>query len=225
MMAGRIDHMLFWAGGVILPRLSSLAAHALPASPGPLGGAPGPLGGAGAGGAGGAAGTDPAVARRLADLERRLAQGEFAPPVFCELAAAAAGAPGMGGALEQAMLAGAGILPGMAGLLEDLAPRARLGLLSDYPRPWLQAIMDRSELARIFSPANIQYTADRPGADLFDALTAEGVIRPGSTLWVDYDSPRAMIAVRRGIDAALCVDARRLRRDLGLWGLVPMAPA
>jgi hypothetical protein len=159
------------------------------------------------------------------DLERELAQGELAAADFCELAASAAGAPGMAQALPQAILARAKTLPRIAGLLADLAPHVRLGLVSDYPQPWLQAAMEDSELAGFFGPADRQYTASWHGADLFATLTRGGVIRPGHTLWVDYDSPRAGIAIRCGIDAALCVDARRLRRDLGLWGLLPLAAA
>ncbi len=201
-MASRIDHMLFWTGGVILPQLSRLALRALPVSERNL-----------------------ALERRLAELERQLAQGELAPPAFCELAASAAGEPEMAQPVMDAVLAEAGILPGMAGLLEELAPHVRLGLLSDYPQPWLQVIANRlgPGLARPFGPDDIHYTASWPGPDLFEALVKEGVIHPGRTLWVDHDSPRAIIAVRRGIDAAICVDARRLRRDLSLWGLVPMA--
>jgi hypothetical protein len=199
-MTNRIDHLLFWTGGVVLPRLSTLALAALPLK-----------------------GRDLGLERRLIGFERQLAGGACAPAEFCGLAASAAGAPDLAPALPQAMLAGAETLPGITGLLADLAPRFRLGLLSDYPRPWLETIMDGSGLARFFGPAEIYYTADRPGADLFTALTAEGVIRPGHSLWVDYDSPRAGIAIRRGIDAALCVDVRRLRRDLGLWSILPRA--
>jgi hypothetical protein len=199
-MTNRIDHMLFWAGGVVLPRLSALALASLPVS-----------------------GRDLALERRLTGLERQLAGGECAPAEFCDLAATAAGAPDLAPSLPQAMLARAGMLPGITGVLQDLAPRIRLGLLSDYPRPWLQEILERSELARFFAPAEIHCTADWPGADLFTALTADGVIRPGHTLWIDYDSPRAGTAIRRGIDAALCVDVRRLRRDLGLWSILPRA--
>ena len=199
-MTNRIDHLLFWTGGVVLPRLSSLALASLPVC-----------------------GRDLALERRLLGLEGQLAGGACTPAEFCEQAAAAAGAHDLAPSLPEAMLARSQTLPGVVGVLDDLAPRVRLGLLSDYPRPWLQTIMDGTELARFFSPEEIHYTVDWQGADLFTALVAGGVIRPGHTLWVDYNSPRSGSAIRRGIDAALCVDVRRLRRDLGLWSILPRA--
>ncbi len=198
-MANRIDHLLFWTGGVVLPRLGHLAAGQAPACAGDL-----------------------LCARRLADLERQLAEGDIAAAEFCEQAAAAAGLPGGADGLLPTMLAAATLPLGLEDLLAELAQSVRLGLVSDYPQPWLETILARSGLSRLFGAANICYTAAWPGSDLFKALAAAGVIRPGHTLLVDHDSRRATAAIRRGIDAALYVDARRLRRDLGLWRLVPL---
>ena len=57
---------------------------------------------------------------------------------------------------------------------------------------------------------------------LLDTLIAHRVISPGHTLWVDHHSPRTSEALRKGVDAAIFVDARRLRRDLALWLLMPL---
>jgi hypothetical protein len=55
-----------------------------------------------------------------------------------------------------------------------------------------------------------------------DALIAAGVVLPGHTLWIDAHSPRTSEALRKGVDADIFVDARRLRRDLALWRLMPL---
>ncbi len=49
------------------------------------------------------------------------------------------------------------------------------------------------------------------------------MIVPGQTLWVDAHSPRTSAALRKGIDAAIFEDAWRLRRDLGMWDLLPLS--
>ena len=60
-------------------------------------------------------------------------------------------------------------------------------------------------------------------AGVLDALIASGLVMPGHTLWVDYHWPRTSEALRKGVDTAIFVDARRLRRDLALWRLMPFA--
>ena len=59
-------------------------------------------------------------------------------------------------------------------------------------------------------------------AGVLDVLIAAEAILPGHTLWVDAHSPRTSAALRKGVDAAIFVDTRRLRRDLALWRLMPL---
>ena len=113
--------------------------------------------------------------------------------------------------------------PGMPLLLSDPALTCEMRLVSDYPSVWLLPALARSGLAGVFPAAEISYVADLGGfSGMFDALIARRVILPGNTLWVDYHSPRTSEALRKGIDAAIFVDARRLRRDFGLWRLAPL---
>ncbi len=112
----------------------------------------------------------------------------------------------------------------MPALLSDPALTCELCLVSDYPAEWLLPALTRGGLARIFPACKIAYVADLGGfSGLLDALVERGVIMPGQTLWVDAHSPHTSAALRKGIDAAIFEDAWRLRRDLGMWGLLPLS--
>ena len=103
-----------------------------------------------------------------------------------------------------------GLLP----LLEDLASRVDLGLISGHPP---EAISRLSETA----PEAIRtLLAETLPAAPYQALIAEGRLTPGETLIVDHHALRAGDAIRAGLDSAIYVDPARLARDLHLWGLV-----
>jgi len=110
----------------------------------------------------------------------------------------------------------------MPDLIAELALTLEVRLVSDYPSVWLLPALARSGLAGYFPAAEISYVADLGGsAGILGALIATRVILPGHTLWVDGHSPRTSEALRKGVAADIFVDARRLRRDLSLWRLVP----
>jgi hypothetical protein len=110
----------------------------------------------------------------------------------------------------------------MPEMIRELAGTSEISLASDYPREWLIPSLSRSGLTPYCHEHAIVYTAGLGGyTGLFERLVAAGAIIPGHTMWVDFHSRRTSEALSKGIDAAIFVDARRLRRDLGLWGLVP----
>ncbi len=200
----RITRLTMMAGGVVLPSLPGAAASFL------------------------APGRELPGGQRRALLEASLplAEGREQPARFCARAAAICGEPGEPAAaqLHERLADELAPLAGMPALLFDPALTCELRLVSDYPAEWLLPTLARSGLARIFPAGEIAYVADLGGfPGLFDALVERRVIVPGQTLWVDAHSPRTSAALRKGIDAAIFEDARRLRRDLGMWRLLPLS--
>jgi hypothetical protein len=190
-------------GGVVLPALAEAAASFL---------APGRT-------------LTPGQRLGLQQAAHALAEGREQPAQFCVRAAEICGEHGEAAALllDERLSNELPPRPGMPSLLSDPALTCEKRLVSDYPAVWLLPALARSGLARVFSAAEISYVADLGGfAGMFDALIARRVILPGNTLWVDYHSPRTSEVLRKGIDAAIFVDARRLRRDVGLWRLAPL---
>ena len=168
----------------------------------------------------------PGQRRALLEAALALAGGREQPAGFSARAAAICGEPGETAAaqLQERLTNELAPLAGMPALLLDPALTCELRLVSDYPAEWLLPALARSGLARIFPADEIAYVADLGGfSGMFDALVERGVIVPGRTLWVDAHSPRTSAALRKGIDAAIFEDARRLRRDLGMWRLLPLA--
>jgi hypothetical protein len=118
--------------------------------------------------------------------------------------------------------AGRRLLPGMAGLLDELAPGYELWLVSCYPARQTAAVISENALSRWFGRERDYVLPDdvvNHGGILSLMVTA-GVVQPGKSLWIDDHPVRTMLAIRQGIDAGIFVDARRLRRDLWLWGIV-----
>jgi hypothetical protein len=192
------------AGGVVLPPLPGAAASFL---------APGRE-------------LPPAQRRALLEAALALAGGREQSAGFCARAAAICGELGEPAAaqLHERLANELTPLAGIPALLSDPALTCELRLVSDYPAEWLLPALARSGLARIFPAGEIAYVADLGGfPGLFDALVERRVIVPGRTLWVDAHSPRTSAALRKGIDAAIFEDARRLRRDLGMWRLLPLS--
>jgi FMN phosphatase YigB (HAD superfamily) len=202
----RIDEIVFWAGGVLTQRVAHAAQDALwlpPARP-------------------------PSAAQlRLAALDKELCNGTISPDEFCLRAAELAGASTTPAELAERIEAGLDLLPGMLGLVDELAGGYRLRLLADYPRRWLLPVMQRTGLGERFAGRLVtvvpDHTLDGTPAALFAMLVSTGAFTAGSSLLVDDDPARCMAAVRAGLDAAIFVDARRLRRDLGLWSILPLA--
>ena len=201
MMAHRIARLMFVAGGAVFPNVAEAAAAFLDA------------------------GQDVSPVQRMGLLEASaaLAAGTSDARQFCASAAELCAAPSEAASqLYECLAERLDAHPGMSSLMGELARTSEVFLVSDYPRDWLMPALARSGLEPYCPADKITYTAGLGGyGGLFERLVAAGVILRGHTLWIDAHSRRTSEALRRGIDAAIFVDARRLRRDLGLWGLAP----
>ena len=202
-MAQRITRLAILAGGVLFPTPTEAVATCL------------------------AAGGKLTLAQRggLQQAGRSLADGRTAPAQFCAEVTELCGVRGEPAAarLYEQLANELAAQPGLPSLIVDLALTHEVRLVSDYPAAWVLPALRRSGLEGCFPETEIAYVADLGGlAGMFDALVAGGLIVPGHTLWVDSHSRRTSEALRRGIDATIFVDARRFRRDLGLWRLMPL---
>ncbi len=202
-MTNRITRLVFWAGGVVLPTLPVVTASFL------------------------APGRQATLAERvgLTEAAYALASGQGDPEQYCARAAGCFGEPGATSAslLYERLAAGVDALPGMPDLIAETTLTLEVRLVSDYPSVWLLPALARNGLAPCFPADAISYVANLWGfSGVLDALIAAGVILPGHTLWVDAHSPRTSEALRKGVDANIFVDVRRLRRDLALWRLMPL---
>jgi hypothetical protein len=191
------------AGGVVFPALAEVAGAYL------------------------AAGRELSPSRRggLLNAARALAEGQISAAQFCTQAVEACGAPGEATAdrLHEHLAHELTPLAGIAPLIADVAQSHEVRLVADYPAAWLLPALQRCGLAGCFAEAEVCYVADLGGfAGLFDALVTNRVIVPGHTLWVDSRPRRTSAALRMGVDATIFVDARRFRRDLALWRLMPL---
>jgi phosphoglycolate phosphatase-like HAD superfamily hydrolase len=201
MTACRINHLVFWADGILVtPPGQTAWAHIAP-------------------------GCKPDARARLAlhNLEQELADGRLPPAEFCVRALALGKSPLPITSLADGLPEQIAPIPGMPEVLEELACRRyMLSLASGYPRCWLMPALERCGLAHTFREDQVWIAAEWGGFPaLLDALLERGGIVPGRSLWVDDHSLRTSAALRRGVDAAVFVHARQFYRDLGLWGLVP----
>jgi len=205
MTACRINHLVFWADGVVLTPPGRTVWELV---------APGRK-------------PDAQARLELHRLEQGLADGTLSPDGFCARAVALGKGSLPGAGLPEKMLGQIVPIPGMPEVLEELACRRyTLSLASGYPRPWLRPALERCGLARTFPEDQVWVAAELGGFPaLLDALLGRGRIVSGRSLWVDDHSLRTTAALQRGIDAAVFVHARQFHRDLGLWGLVPLPGA
>jgi FMN phosphatase YigB (HAD superfamily) len=201
----RIDRLVVWIAGVLTPHLSQVTLvqtlNSLSAAP-----------------------ADMVFA--LADLERELATGALSPSEYCEHALHLTRVDMPATELERRIVDDISLHADILRVIDALVGQYDVRLLANLPPSWLDGLMDRLGLSARFDAGRIAIVADfHPrdlSADLLPRLVKAGVIVPGRTLLVDDDPLRAETAIRAGLDAALFVDARRLYRDLGLWGLVPL---
>ena len=167
----------------------------------------------------------PAERGGLQQAARALAESKTEPLPFCTQAAGICGAPDGAAAarLHEQLANELAPNPGVPSLIADVALSYEVRLISDYPAAWLLPALARSGLAGCFPKAEIAYVANLGGfKGLFGALLAGDLLVPSHTLWVDAHSLRTSEALRQGVDATIFVDARRFRRDLGLWRLIPL---
>jgi beta-phosphoglucomutase-like phosphatase (HAD superfamily) len=205
MMACRITHLVFWAGGVVVTPIWQAAWDAIGFDRQP----------------------DASARLELHGLEHGLASGTLSPEEFCEQAATLSESNISASELIEQLPARIDAIPGMPELLDDLSCRhIRLSLVAGIPRLWLSPALQRTGLAQWFAQDEVWTAADDGGFPaVLEALLRRGQIVPGRSLWVDDSSLRTSEALRRGVDAAVFVRPRQLYRDLGLWGLVPFQGA
>jgi hypothetical protein len=205
MTACRINHLVFWADGVVVTRAGRAAWDAV---------APGRR-------------PDATTRLELHRLEQGLADGTLSPEEFCKKAGDLAGGSLPKGDLMEKLPNQIAPIPGMPEVLEELAcRRCTLSLASGYPRQWLIPALTRCGLSHLLPEDQVWMAAEWGGfPQLLDSLLERGRIVPGRSLWVDHHSLRTAAALRLGIDAAVFVHVRQFYRDLGLWGLAPFAGA
>ena len=203
----RIDHLALWASGVLVRRVTEVAQDVL----WPPGEKP-----------------TPNLCLGLINLERQLSSGALSPEVYCQSAVELAGASMPPADLAFHLENRLDLVPGILAVVDELAShRYRLHMLWNLPRRWLAPVARRTGLAQRFPDEAVivveDYLPGSPLVALLNSLVSARVIAPGRSLLVDDDPVRAMATIRLGLDVGIFVDAGRLRRDLGLWRILPDA--
>lgn len=190
-----IQRYFFMAGGVILPRLSAQVIGILEKRGNPLN-----------------------ESQRLAlfDLERALFNGTLPVTDYFKRVNAAV-APQQALTLES-FLQEIEVDSGALLVADDLRQNSQCILLSNYPPEWLAALDQRTGVCahfdRVLPLQGMGCEDDR--AAVFSRLYTAGELAAGTSLLVDANPFRTTMAIRRGVDAIIYVDERRLRRELRL---------
>ncbi len=164
---------------------------------------------------------------RIAQWGRALAAGDLGRKSFLARLEQMSQGQASAGAIEDHTMALAVCEPALRELCSDLTATLPLWLLADLPAKWVHPLLKANQLATTFpSDRVLQLRSGTPATGFADYLESlaevEGLTR-GSTLLVDHNARRGMSSIRAGWDVAIYVTPDRLRRDLGLWGLLPMA--
>ncbi len=85
-----------------------------------------------------------------------------------------------------------------------------------------QAQRVRRAYAGVVKTVTIGSDSGSGEGSVLEELVHRETLNGTSTLFVDHNPKRCMRAVRMGIPAGVFVDAPRLYRDLGLWGILPL---
>jgi HAD superfamily hydrolase (TIGR01509 family) len=107
-------------------------------------------------------------------------------------------------------------VPGTAGLVQELAGRFELALLTDHGREWMGHIVAVHSFLALFDHVFTSYELGRLKVDpgTFDVVLAKLGRAPEACLFVD-DNPRNVEAARAtGIEAILFESAEQLRGEL-----------
>ena len=203
-MTPPIGSVHFWIGGVIAPRLWQLTRSVLEKN---------------------GVETSPDLCFDMIDLERKIGAGSISCDEYCRHVLERARLPLSPERLASAIENRIELTPGLFDIVAALSREHHLYLLSDYPRQWLQPAVMRLGLARYFPDQNIvmmdTYSLVELSSDLFGRLASPRSLVPDNGLLVDGDPPRAMAALRAGIQTAIFVDAPRLKREFTLLEMLP----
>ncbi len=204
----RITTYFFIAGGVILPRIAQITIELLAEKKGrPLP-------------------HDQRLAIR--EAEKALFIGQITPEVYLQRINRLANCFESSQELLVEFMKLVEVDAGAVSTAYELQQTSQVYLFSDYPHPWLEEIAPRFQLFDLFSPHQVIYPAEAEAElhlrddiqGVFDGLQAKGYLDQGASLWVDAHPFRTSAAIRRGIDAIIYVDERRLRRELKLRKLL-----
>lgn len=116
-------------------------------------------------------------------------------------------------------------IDGTLKVLTELKKENTLSLFSQLPRELFASVKKHFGLQDLFADSDIFFTNEmnlkNTTADVVNYLIAGKCLNPGKSVVVDADSRRTSAAIRAGMDAIIFVDARRLRREIALRGLLP----
>lgn len=195
--------MIFWLDGVVVPPLWQRARAVLEAE---------------------GVRANPELCFALIDLARELGTGAVSGDEFCRRAIERASAALTPEQLAAAIESRIEPIPGIVGVIDELAGLYRVCLLADYPRRWLLAALSQGGLGRYFAEPRIvmaeQFgSGDRPAA--VRRMLAALQLAPEEILLVDADPLRGMATLRAGLNTATFIDAPRLRREFVLRSMLP----
>jgi FMN phosphatase YigB (HAD superfamily) len=112
--------------------------------------------------------------------------------------------------------------PDLLHLVKELGFRKEVVLFCDYPKPWLSEFDRDGPTAGLFS--RVVYLEElgcsNIHAAIFDRLVLDHQVTAGGCLWVDSDTLRTSLCLRRGIDAIIYVNPYLLRRELQLRSIL-----
>lgn len=200
--------LVLWLGGVICRTPGDAVIH----SAAKIGGPPAP---------------DRRV--RIRDLTRELTLGRLDGRAFLLAATAVLDLAAHAHDLEAELLAGETVGEDLARLLDELVERHRLCLLCDYPREWLERLVEGlglnrwfSESARLLLP-ELGLPAVAP--DLYASLPGRVGSAREDALLIEPDPRRAASAVRVDLNTILYQGPWRLGRELRLRQWLPWPPS
>jgi hypothetical protein len=200
----KIDAVAFWLEGVLAPSLADLCAQVFFDQP--------------------IASVDVHIRLRLRTAGEQLALGQIDAAAFCARAVESCGAVMTPAECEQALRGALVLRNEVRAIVQDLPTSAARWVLCGMPRSWV----DTSALAPIVTPERWLFTSEmhllRLTPDVFATWATRAGLPLSACMMVDAETPRAVEAVRRGLHAAIYVDAKRLRREFVLRRMLPPPP-
>lgn len=200
----KIQAVAFWLEGVLAPSLADLCAEVFFGRP--------------------IASVDVFVRLELRAAGEQLALGQIDAAGFCARAVEICASPMTPDECEAALRKALQPREDALAVVHDLPASVARWVLCGLPREWV----DAAALAPQIAPERWLFTCEmhlpHMTPDVFAAWTTAARLPMGACLMVDADTPRAVEAVRRGLHAAIYVDAKRLRREFVLRRMLPPPP-